>query len=180
MRENVASLHRLVWTALLAATVAAGAFFIIHVGPVPISMQVLFVLLAGFVLGPAQGAVCLLLYLAAGALGLPVFSGGRGGLGHMMGPTGGYLLGFVLAAVLAGLATRGRGQLGWLRGAAFGGLGVLAVYAVGVPWLKVAIGADWTKALALGCWPFLPGAVLKTAGAVACYRLLYRYRLLPW
>ncbi len=181
MQESLLSLHRLVWTALLAATIAAGAFMIVYVGPVPISMQVFFVFLAGYVLGPVQGMVCVLLYLAAGTIGLPVFAGGKGGLAHLIGPTGGYLFGFVLAAAVTGLATRGRSRtLSWALGIVWGLLALAAVYVVGVTWLKLALDADWNKALILGCYPFIGWDVLKIVASIACYRLLNRYKLLPW
>lgn len=181
MNEDLLSLHRLVWTALLAATIAAGAFMVVHVGPVPISMQLFFVFLAGYVLGPAQGAVCVLLYLVAGTIGLPVFAGGTSGLAHILGPTGGYFLGFVLSAALCGLATKGgREGLSWVVGIFFGVLALVAMYVPGVVWLKYVIEVDWTKALTIGCYPFIGWDLLKIVAAVACYRLLNRYKLLPW
>lgn len=181
MRESIRSLHRLVWTSLLAATIAAGAFMVLHIGPVPISMQAFFIVLAGFVLGPVQGMVCMLLYIAAGVIGLPVFSGGRSGLAHLLGPTGGYLVGFVLTAGLAGMATRGRAmKLSWPAGLVWGALGLMVAYATGVAWLRHVIEMDWAKAMVLGCYPFIGWDVLKIIAAVACCRLLNRYKLLPW
>lgn len=154
---------------------------VVSFGPVPISMQLFFVFLAGYVLGPVQGAVCLLLYLAAGTIGLPVFSGGKSGLAHLIGPTGGYLLGFVFAAAITGLSTRGRAmKLSWVMGLVWGVLGLVVAYAMGVAWLKHAISADWSKALVVGCYPFIGWDLLKIVAAVACYRLLNRYKLLPW
>lgn len=181
MRESLTSLHRLVWTSLLAATIAAGAFMVLHIGPVPISMQPFFVFLAGFVLGPVQGMACMLLYIVAGTIGLPVFSGGKSGLAHLLGPTGGYLLGFLLAAGITGLATMGKGRkLSWLSGMAWGLTALLVTYAFGVAWLRHVIDSDWTKALALGCYPFIGWDLLKIVAAVACCRLLNRYKLLSW
>jgi biotin transport system substrate-specific component len=180
MNDSLLSLHKLVWTSLLAATIAAGAFLVVHIGPVPVSMQPFFVFLAGFVLGPVRGAVCVLLYLAAGTIGLPVFAGGKSGLAHLIGPTGGYLFGFVLSALLTGMATSGKRNLNWLTGMAWGILGLLAVYTTGVGWLKFAISVDWTKALVIGCYPFIGWDLLKIVAAVACCRLLNRYKLLTW
>lgn len=182
MQESILSLHRLVWTALLAAMVAAGAYMVVHIGPVPISMQPFFVFLAGYVLGPVQGTVCMLLYLAAGAIGLPVFAGGKSGLAHLVGPTGGYLFGYLLAAMIAGLGPRlGRGAvMGWIPGLLTGLAALVVLYGLGVFWLKHAIDASWGKTLAVGCYPFIGWDLLKIVAAVACYRLLDRYRLLPW
>lgn len=180
MNESLLSLHKLVWTSLLAATIAAGAFMVLYLGPVPISMQPFFVFLAGFVLGPVRGAVCVLLYIAAGTIGLPVFAGGKSGLAYLVGPTGGYLFGFVLSAMLTGMATRGKHKLTWFSGIAWGLLALLAVYGTGVAWLRHAINVDWPKALALGCYPFIGWDLLKIIAAVACCQLLNRYKLLSW
>lgn len=176
----LARLHGLVWTALLAAAVAGGAWLSLPIGPVPVSLQPLFVFLAGFVLGPKKGALCVGLYVLAGALGLPVFAGGRAGLGHILGPTGGYLFGFILSAAACGLATGGKGgPLPWTRAAGFGLLALVAAYGPGVVWLRHSLGTDWGRTLALGLVPFLPWDCLKIAAAAACYRLLSRCRLLP-
>lgn len=171
-------LHRLVWTALLAASVAAGAYLIVPIGPVPVSMQPLFILLAGYILGPRRGAACMLLYVAAGAAGLPVFAGGASGVGVLMGPTAGYLYAYVALAGLAGLATGGRGgPLGYARGVALGVLGMVVVYAGGVLWLMRMLDMSAGKALAVGCYPFIVWDLLKVVLAVACYRLLVRYSI---
>ncbi|WP_051202525.1 biotin transporter BioY [Desulfovibrio aminophilus] len=176
----LAPLHRLVWTALLAAAVAAGAWIVVPIGPVPVSLQPLFVFLAGYALGPRRGALCILLYILAGVIGLPVFAGGRSGPAQLLGPTGGYLLGFVLSAWITGLATGGHGRaLTWVRGLGFGIPALIAAYVPGVFWLRHVLDTDWTRALALGLAPFLPWDCLKIVAAVACYRLLSRCRLLP-
>lgn len=177
-RMALGELHKLVWTALLAATVAAGAYLIVPIGPVPVSMQPLFIFLAGFVLGPKRGAACLLLYLAAGAAGLPVFAGGNSGLGVLMGPTAGYLYAYVLMAVIAGLATGGRGEmLSFTRGLLFGLIGIAVAYAGGVLWLMHALDMSLDKALAVGFYPFILWDLFKIVFAVACYRILVRYSI---
>jgi len=132
--------------------------------PVPMTMQPLVVVLLGAAYGSRLGAATVLLYLAQGAAGLPVFAGTpeKGlGLAYMAGPTGGYLAGFVLAAFLVGrLAERG-----WDRApvTAFAAMsaGLAAIYLPGVAWLATLIGAD--KALAFGLYPFLWGDLLKVA-----------------
>ncbi len=144
--------------------------------PVPVTAQTLAVLLVGVVLGARRGAAALLLYLAQGALGLPVFAAGGAGLPHLLGPTGGYLVGFVLAAALMGnLATRG-----WdrhpLHTAIAMLLGNAVIYAVGLPWLALFVGPD--RALPLGLYPFVVGDLIKLALATvllpAAWRLLGR------
>ena len=108
-------LQKMVLAALMAALTAAGAYMVIPIGPVPIVLQNLFVLLSGLLLGSRWAAASMGIYLLGGALGLPIFAGGSGGLAKLIGPTGGYLVGFPLAAFIIGLvAERSRGRL-WLN-----------------------------------------------------------------
>ncbi len=178
MTQTLAPLHRLVWISLCAALVGAGAFMVVPIGPVPVSMQPLFVFLAGFLLGARGGALSLALYLAVGLMGLPVFAGGRSGPAHLLGPTGGYLAGFLVAAAVCGMA-RVRNEVSWPRGLGFGFAAVLLVYALGAAWLKRSLGLDWEKVLAAGVLPFIPWDLAKLALAVACARFLSRCRLGP-
>ncbi len=125
--------------------------------PVPMTLQVLVVLGLGAALGARMAVATVGLYLAEGALGLPVFASG-GGLAYMTGPTGGYLLGFLLAAAFVGRFAAGRGLVGTL---AVMLAGVALIYIPGVTWLASFTGFD--KALALGVAPFITGDVLKAA-----------------
>ena len=144
--------------------------------PVPMTMQTLAVLLIGACYGWRLGGVTLLLYLAEGAAGLPVFTGTpeKGiGIAYMLGPTGGYLIGFVLAAVACGwLAERGWGRkvsttLLMLL------IGNAVLYAPGLIWLGTLLG--WDKPiLAWGLYPFLLGDALKLALATATLPLVWR------
>ncbi len=176
---TLARTHRLVWTALLGACIAVGAWLQLPVGPVPFTMQPLFVFLAGYLLGPANGAAAVLLYVAAGVLGLPVFAGGKAGLGVLFGPTGGYLVGFVLGAGVTGLAARRRAPLGWARGLLFGALCLAVVYAVGVARLAQVLHVGPQRALVVGFLPFVAQDVVKVVLAVAVARALRAQRLAP-
>lgn len=176
---TLARTHRLVWIALLGACIAVGAWLQLPIGAVPFTLQPLFVLLAGLVLGPLGGAAAALLYLAAGVLGLPVFAGGASGLGALFGPTGGYLAGFVPGAAVAGLgAARGR-TLSWPRGILFAALGLAVVFAAGVARLRAVLGLGWGAAVAAGVLPFLVQDVVKVLLAVATARFLSAHRLTP-
>ncbi len=133
--------------------------------PVPMTMQVLVVLLIGAAYGPRLAGATLGAYLLQGAAGLPVFAGTpeKGlGLAYMVGPTGGYLAGFLVAAIAVGwMAERGWDK-GPLRIAASGLVGLAAIYALGLAWLGAVVG--WDKpVLAWGLWPFLPAEALKLA-----------------
>ncbi len=130
--------------------------------PVPITGQTFAVLLVGAALGSRRGAAAVLAYLAEGLLGLPVFAGGAG-LVYALGPTGGYLLGFVAAAFLTGLvAERGgdrRVATAWVGFL----LGEAAIYALGVPWLAHFVG--FPQAVAIGLLPFIAGDIVKAVAA---------------
>ena len=128
--------------------------------PVPMTMQTLVVLLVGMAFGARLGVATVALYLAEGAAGLPVFAGTpeKGiGLAYMMGPTGGYLLGFVHAAAIAGWMVERRRDAAGLALAVVAGS--IAIYGPGVLWLARFVGAG--RALELGLVPFLGGDLLK-------------------
>lgn len=130
--------------------------------PVPLTMQTFVVMVLGLGYGARLGVATVALYLAQGALGMPVFADG-GGLPYFAGPTGGFLLGFLPAAALLGhLADRG-----WHRSLPRALLAALAgdaiIFACGIAWLSALIG--FAPAVANGLVPFLPGDLLKIAGA---------------
>lgn len=144
--------------------------------PVPMTMQTFVVLVIGMAYGWRLGAATVLLYLAEGAAGLPVFAGTpeKGiGLAYMVGPTGGYLLGFVLSAALVGwLAQRGWGRNLATTFAAMA-LGTAMILGIGVLWLGAVLG--WDKPiLEFGLYPFLPGAAFKIALAAVVLPLAWR------
>ena len=181
MNDSLFSIHRLVWVALMAALMAVGAMISIPVGPispVPISLQTMFVLLAGLILGPREGAFAMLLYLGAGCLGLPVFAGGKSGLAAFLGPTGGFLLSFVPAAMFCGF-----GKSNPVKP-----LPVLLIFCalatgisllLGTIQLAAVLKISISKAIAVGVVPFLPGAVIKCLAAAFIYRFLATRRLIP-
>jgi biotin transport system substrate-specific component len=127
--------------------------------PVPLTGQTFAVLLVGAALGARRGAASLALYILEGGLGLPVFAGGAAGPARLLGPTGGYLLGFVAAAWVVGrLAERGLDRRRLTALLAFLA-GEIAIYACGLAWLASFVGVR--EAVLAGLWPFLPGDVLK-------------------
>jgi biotin transport system substrate-specific component len=132
--------------------------------PVPMTLQTAVVLLIGASYGARLAAATLLSYLAAGALGLPVLASGAG-LAYMAGPTGGYLVGFLLAAtVMAVLSDKGFGRTP-VQVIALMLLGEILIFAPGIAWLAGFAGME--KAIAAGLLPFLPGETLKAALAAA-------------
>jgi biotin transport system substrate-specific component len=140
--------------------------------PVPITGQTLGVLLAGALLGSRYGTAVVAAYVVQGLIGLPVFAGWKGGVAALLGPTGGYILGFIPAAFVVGwLFERGwHGKL-TLTIAAFA-VGNATIYAFGLPWLAFFVG--WHQVLQMGLLPFLPGDLLKLMVAVSATRSLSR------
>ncbi|MDX1624601.1 MAG: biotin transporter BioY [Gemmatimonadota bacterium] len=145
---------------------ALGAFVRIPLPftPVPVTLQTFFVLTAGLYLGGRDAAISQLGYLGLGAAGLPVFAGGAG-VAHLLGATGGYLLAFPVVAWLVGATVRPGDGAG--RATAVFAAATLTIFGCGAAWLARVAGLDLAAALALGVLPFLPGAALKIAAAVA-------------
>jgi biotin transport system substrate-specific component len=166
--------------ALFAALTAAGTFIAIPLpfSPVPIVLQNLFALLSGLILGPFLGGCAVGLYLVAGALGAPVFAGATGGFVRFQGPTGGFLIGYLFSAIVAGLIA-GRPRLErqdkWWRIILAAFAGMLIVYVPGIPWFKFVLDTTWTKAFALGMLPYL---ILDGIKAVAAILIAPRLRRL--
>ena len=158
--------------ALLVA-IAARILIPVPGSPVPFTLQDLTVLAIGGVAGPVAGAGALVLYLGLGAVGLPVFAGGMGGIAYLLGPTAGYLFAFPLAAWVAG---RVAGDT-LPRAALAAVLGLLVIHAGGVSWLALQTG-DSAAALRLGSLPFLASGVVKVGLAATIIRTL-RPRVRP-
>ena len=137
--------------------------------PIPLSMQTLAILLTGAFLGSRKGAASMLLYLSLGFMGLPLFVGGPASLGYLAGPSGGYLLGFVAQAYLAGLLVERKvASNKFSLFVAF--LGCCAVQlGMGVFWLAQFTG--WDAVLALGLYPFIAGEALKSLVTATIVRL---------
>jgi biotin transport system substrate-specific component len=148
--------------------------------PVPITLQTLGVMLAGAVLGPVRGALACVLVVLLTVIGLPVLAGGRGGLGVIPGPTGGFLLGWIPGAFLVGWMVKRfasaragalRQGLVYFAACVLGGL--LVIYAVGIPWLAAVTGMGLSRAAA-GSAAFIPGDLLKAVIAALVARSVRR------
>ena len=163
--------RNIVLVSLTVALTTAGAYLRLPIGPVPISLQTLFVLLSGAVLGPWVGATAMLSYIVLGLIGLPVFTGG-GGPQYILSPTFGFLLSFPLAAMVVGLIIPPNGRHGTIRKLLALTSGTFVVYLVGVPWLGLNLAIVQEKSLGagalmmMGMVPFLPGDLLKIVFAM--------------
>ncbi len=157
--ENRASL--LSYSATFIALIAAGSWISIPFIPVPLTLQTLFVLLAGVVMR-RHAVIPVTLYLILGALNLPVFHNGTAGIGILLGPTGGYLLGFVPAALIAGLAYERASKTARITGLA---IASLMIYVFGVSWLSYSASIPIMEATILGMVPFILGDAVKLYAA---------------
>lgn len=170
--SHAPELRMMVFASLFAALTAAGAYIHIPVpfSPVPITLQVFFVLLAGCILKSKWGSLSMIVYTLLGIAGLPVFAGGSSGIGVLLGPTGGYIFGFILAAYIIGKLsekTEKSTRPALLVNALSMSAGVLVIYLCGFLQLMMAAKIEPGAAFTLGVIPFLPGEIVKTA--VAAY-----------
>ena len=158
------NLKPLVFAALFAALLAAVAPFKIPLGftPVPITMQTLVVLLSGAMLGPYYGALSMILYVVVGALGLPVFAGGGSGIGALLGPTGGYLFSYFIAAFAIGKILQIRKKPGYLDYVMAMIAGTIIIYTLGAGWALITLESLTLIAVMTG-WvlPFVIGDTIK-------------------
>lgn len=181
-----------VFAAFIAASTAVPEVMLAF--GVPLSLQTFAVVLAGLVLGPWRAAAAVMLYVTVGVAGAPIFANFRAGPSIFAGPTGGYLVGMVLAALVVGAVTlllRTTGRLGFGRLFLAALVSLPVIYAVGVPWLASRTGLPvagappgceaWldfsegcANALTVGVIPFLPGDLLKVIAAAGAAAVIHR------
>lgn len=152
-------------TGLFIALTAAGSLIVIPLVPVPFTLQTLFVLLCGCVM-KRYAAAAISLYVFLGLLGLPVFHQFTSGPGVLLGPTGGYLAGFIIAALIVGLCYETENKIIRISGLV---LGDFAILACGVMWLSFSTGIFIFDAVLAGALPFLTGDLIKIILAYIIY-----------
>lgn len=170
----------LFFTVIFTVLIALGAQIEIQLplSPVPVILSDFFVILSALVVGWKWALGGTAFYVLLGIAGLPVFSGGGAGWEHFTGPTGGYLIGFILAAGTVGLISHWKRQI-WWRDLIAGGMGFALIFACGVPWLKMVTGLDWTSAYEAGLQPFYVGATTKILAVVLLAGLIRATALQP-
>ncbi|MBX6377186.1 MAG: biotin transporter BioY [Clostridia bacterium] len=166
------SLARIALIGVMAAVTAVCAQIAVPLPftPVPFTLQVFAVLLTGYLLGPVDGLLSQLVYLGLGALGLPVFARFAGGPGLLLGPTGGFLLAFPLAALVVGAIGGGSPRTPARSAAVRGLLGSLValavIYTLGAAWFAIHLHTDAASAVRKAILPFVPFDVIKAILAV--------------
>lgn len=152
-------LKRMVFAALFASLTAVGAYMKIPLPltPVPVTMQVFFVLLAGCMLGSRWGTISMIVYLLLGIVGFPVFAGGASGLGVLFGPTGGYLIGFIFAAFVTGKLSETLSQRSALKNVLCMIIGLFIIYVFGALRLMSVAHLTFQQTIVAGVLPFIIG-----------------------
>ena len=163
--QKKSKIYGLAMTAVMAAVTCVLAPMSIPIGPVPISFTNLAIYLSLYLLGWKRGTVSYLVYVLIGMVGVPVFSGFAGGMGRLLGPTGGYIVGFIPMALIAGAVidrfrNRGIQLAGMIAGTA-------VCYAFGTAWYCFQAGSSVGAALGLCVFPFIPGDLVKMLIAMA-------------
>jgi biotin transport system substrate-specific component len=162
------NIYKLTLVAMFASLTAVGAFIRIPLPYVPLTLQVFFVFLAGVLLGPRLGALSQIIYILLGLIGLPIFAEG-GGIGYVLHPSFGFLLGFVVVSYFIGLCLANDSTLSFWKTFTVGIIGIILLYLIAVPYLyiilKKVIGADVSLYTSfVGMLVFVPGDILKALG----------------
>ena len=177
-KNTPASVKNMILCSIFAALTAVCAQIAVPLPftPIPLHLAMLPVILAGGMLGSKLGLRSQLVYLGLGCLGVPIFAGMQGGLGVLLGPTGGFLMGYLPAAWISGRFYQRSGRFHQKKGFSMWyqtGIFILALfscYALGVLWYMAVTGVGWTAAFASCILPFLPGDILKSVVAVFLLR----------
>ena len=167
--DTTSKTYAMTTIALMTAVLCILGPLVIPVGPVPISLVPLAIFLSVYLLGTKKGTAAVFLYLLIGAVGIPVFSGFSGGFGKIAGPTGGYMLGYIFMALIAGWFIHrfyNRIPLQFLGML----LGLAVLYVFGTSWLAVSAGMGFQAALAAGVLPFIVFDLIKIIIAIALGR----------
>lgn len=155
------NIEKMVFASLFAAMTAVGAYIKLPVGPVPITLQVLFVFLAGSILGKKWGSLSMVVYILLGVAGIPVFAGGASGIGVLFGPTGGYIIGFVIAAFVIGMLTERKKSTGLTFNVLYMLIGLVIIYMLGATQLMVEAQFEPFETIMAGIAPFVIGDILS-------------------
>lgn len=174
-KRKLFDLKNMVLMALFAAVTCVLAPLAVPIGPVPISLTNLVIYFSIFILGWQRATITYLVYLLIGMAGLPVFSGFESGVGKFAGPTGGYLIGFILMTMVSGLFIQIRADKAWLRNVlSFTGMivGTAIAYAFGTVWFCFLTGSGVWAALLICVFPFIIGDIVKMALAMTVAPLI--------
>lgn len=160
--KNNFSLKKSITTALMAAVISALSpiSITIPMSPVPISLSTFAIYLTLYILGATYGTISTMIYVLLGIIGAPVFTGFSGGIGKILGPTGGYIIAYIFMAIIAGCIIERNYSSGFM---CFLGMaiGTIVLYIVGTLWLSHILNMTFIEGLGVGVIPFIPGDIVK-------------------
>ncbi|MDE6732871.1 MAG: biotin transporter BioY [Oscillospiraceae bacterium] len=159
-KENLFTVRVMVFMAIFAAIICIAAPVSVQVGPIPITLATFAIYLAGAILGGKRGMIAVIVYIMLGAVGLPVFSNFNGGFTALLGPTGGYIIGYIPLVLLTGIFSDMNSKKHWTMIIGML-LGTVALYTFGTAWFMIMTESSLGRALALCALPFIPGDALK-------------------
>lgn len=159
-KDRLFTVRGMVFMAIFAAIICVAAPVSVQVGPIPITLATFAIYLAGAILGGKRGMVSVAVYIMLGAVGLPVFSNFNGGFTALLGPTGGYIIGYIPLVLLTGIFAEMNSKKHWTMIIGMF-LGTVALYTFGTAWYMIMTGIGLGRALALCALPFIPGDALK-------------------
>lgn len=175
MKTGKLSATDMTFTALFAAILCISSYISIPLpfSPVSITAQTLIINMIALLFSSKRAAMTVGIWILLGLVGVPVFSGGAGGLAKIAGPTGGYIFAYFVVAVLIA-AIRGKKEKLWQELLIVICLGIPLIYIIGMPWMMAVTGIGWKAALLTGVIPFIPGDIVKAVAAVFLCRPLKR------
>ncbi len=175
--RNNSTIFAMVLTGLFTALTAIFSQIIIPIGAVPINLALLAVFLCGGILGAKRGIISILIYILLGIVGVPVFAGFKGGFSTVVGPTGGFIVGYILIAFAVGITADKFGR-GFLPMTISMVIGLLLCYALGTVWFMVIMKQGLIAALLCCVVPFILGDAAKIAASVLIIKAVGKTRLL--
>lgn len=163
---------KIVYSALFASLIAIMALVAIPVHPIPMNMALLAILLAGGMLGKKYGTLSVVVYILLGVAGLPVFAGFQGGLSSLMGPTGGFIVGYIVVAYITGAVYEKTSKIKYTI--PFITISVILCYIMGTMWYCFVMNVDFITALSVCVLPFIAGDILKI---VLAYIFINKFKI---
>ena len=166
-------IREMLLSGIFTALVIISSYIVIPIGPVPHTLQPLIVMLSGFLLGPKWGPISIITWIILGCLGLPVFNQGQAGAVMLLGPTGGFIVGFVVCSWLVGKFTSNDLQAAFIKNFAYLAFAMIICYVIGLVGFKLSFEyflqkpMSWEKSMLLSIAPFLPFDIIKAA--IAAY-----------
>lgn len=168
------SVQEMTTMALLAALLCVSSYISIQLpfSVVPITAQTLVINLIALLLKPKKAGITVGIWILLGVIGLPVFSGGKGGFGVLAGATGGYIIGYLVAVIIISFVKGKKNKI--IRNTlSVIVIGIPLIYLIGVPWYKMIAGLDWKTAILTGLVPFIAGDIIKAVASVCIAKPLY-------